>query len=507
LNRAIFDVLSEAMLEQGRDVSQCPTFIPIADFKTVVQERSCEKEFDYYSLRGKLSVYVLCVEDFVLAAVLAPKEFKKFLSFIVEEGTRTSFFFGDFSLATVAFAALSRDFETVLNIRDFDARRIEIDEAGILKSAFEADGVSVPDGTRLALGIAWHAFRRMRRDESLDAVMRNFISKSEFSASVENGARVLTDASFAWVSVGAKDAQTASAPDARPASMRELAGLTGMESVKTEIARFAAHAAVSSAKAAAGMTVDPINLSFLFLGNPGTGKTTVARILARLLKDLGLLKRGHLVTANRGTLIGEYIGQTAPLVTETFMSAIDGVLFVDEAYALHDSDKSMDSYGREAINTLTLLMSEFAGRIAVIFAGYEDEMNDMFETVNPGLRDRFTCKVKFADYNEDELWQIFLGRTNAAGLALEDGADEILKGEIARLYANRDRRFSNARAMNNLFQSLVNIQEARLAEMVYSNAGTPKDALALLSADDCAKLAESMAKQSSAPQTRLIGFA
>jgi SpoVK/Ycf46/Vps4 family AAA+-type ATPase len=187
------------------------------------------------------------------------------------------------------------------------------------------------------------------------------------------------------------------------------------------------------AKTAAGMSADMMNLSFLFLGNPGTGKTTVARILAQMLRELGLLEKGQLVMASRHTLIGEYIGQTAPTVTETFMSALGGVLFVDEAYS---------------------------------FAGYEEEMNRMFEEVNPGLRDRFVYRFIFEDYCEDELWRIFEGKVSAKGLALENGAEAVVRGEIARVSANRDKRFANARTMSNLFQALTNVQETRLASLI-----------------------------------------
>jgi Cdc6-like AAA superfamily ATPase len=167
----------------------------------------------------------------------------------------------------------------------------------------------------------------------------------------------------------------------------------------------------------------------------------------------------------------------------------------------------MDSYGREAINTFTLLMSEFAGRIAVIFAGYEDEMNEMLESINPGLRGRFAYKFKFEDYGEEDLWDIFEGRLDTAGLSLERGAEGIVRGEITRMLAHKDKRFSNARAVNNFFQSLVNIQETRLASRIYENDGMADEELALLSVGDCEKLARSNTRQYSSSGVRSIGFA
>jgi Cdc6-like AAA superfamily ATPase len=502
LNGAIADALSEALRGNGREVPKHAGFKSVRDFKTVV-ERYNDREFEYETLRSALRDSVLCVEDFDLMPVLSPKEFKKFLDFFRSEEKHMFFFFGDFISAPTAFPALMRDFEITLNMRCFDAGQVKIDETGILESAFEADGLSLCDDARASLTRAWAAFRLMRSDEKLDRVMKDFISKSRFSSFVENGHRVLKSSSFAWIGGEASGPSAVAGPNS--AALLDLEKLVGMASVKTEIKGFATHALVSHAKAAAGMAVESMNMSFLFLGNPGTGKTTVARILARELKELGLLKKGHLVTASRGTLIGQYLGQTAPTVIDTFMSAIDGVLFVDEAYALHNSDKSMDSYGREAINTLTLLMSEFDGRIAVIFAGYEEEMDSMFESINPGLRDRFAHRIKFGDYAEYELWEIFKGRLKAASLALECGADEILKGEIARIYARRDKRFGNARTVNNLFQSLVRIQERRLADMFGHDGINPAE-LATVRTEDCENLLMANAHRYS-KEERLIGFA
>jgi Holliday junction resolvasome RuvABC ATP-dependent DNA helicase subunit len=504
LNSAIVSALSDALRETGRVISKDVIFKTISEFKTITGERNFNREFDYDSLPISSINRVLCVEDFDLLPVLSSKEFRAFLSYFKSHGKSIHFFFGDFSSYTAALPGLMMDFDMASNIRDFDARKIEIDEVGIIASALETHGLSFTEGARAALAAEWAKFRSTQLEERLHTAMENFIAKSEFSSSVQNGRRVLSAESFAWVERGSTDSPSASGN--MPVSLSKLEELVGMESVKANVKSFAAHAVVMKAKAATGMNADMMNLSFLFLGNPGTGKTTVARIFAQMLKELGLLKRGHLVTASRRTLIGEYTGQTAPIVTETFMSALGGVLFVDEAYSLHNSDKMMDSYGREALDTLTLLMSEFAGRIAVIFAGYEEEMNNMFEEINPGLKDRFVYRFIFEDYGKDDLWRIFEDKVRTAGLALESGTDATVKSEIARVSANKDRQFANARTINNLFQSLVNIQETRLASRIYAAEEVTKAELATFTTEDCERWVESNAIRYPTLSGRSIGF-
>jgi SpoVK/Ycf46/Vps4 family AAA+-type ATPase len=283
--------------------------------------------------------------------------------------------------------------------------------------------------------------------------------------------------------------------------------MVGMAGVKSEIEQLAAHAFVTKKKVEAGLIAEPETLSFLFLGNPGTGKTTVACILAQTLRELRVLKKGHLVTAHRGTLIAPYVGQTAPLVADAFMSALDGVLFIDEAYSLYTADLSLDSYGKEAINTLTLLMSEYAGRIAVIFAGYPKEMDYMLSSVNPGLRDRFVYKFTFEDYTEEELWAIFSNKLRTMRLVMEDGGGETIRKKIANMYRDRDERFANARIIDNMLQVLVNIQETRIASHIWRGGETDPSKLAFLTVEDCEKLLESKVCQYAANHQRPVGFA
>jgi SpoVK/Ycf46/Vps4 family AAA+-type ATPase/tRNA U34 5-carboxymethylaminomethyl modifying GTPase MnmE/TrmE len=193
--------------------------------------------------------------------------------------------------------------------------------------------------------------------------------------------------------------------------------------------------------------------NMVFLGNPGTGKTTIARYMGRIFKTLGLLKKGHLIETSRSGLVASYVGQTAQLVRKMVDSALDGVLFIDEAYTLSRSDSESD-FGSEAIDELNKCMTDYAGRLVVIVAGYPAEMHRFLES-NPGLRSRFPYEINFPDYTSDELLDIYLKKVQAAGLVvspeLKEQLNHVLESERARAGAN----FANARAVENYLQENI----------------------------------------------------
>jgi SpoVK/Ycf46/Vps4 family AAA+-type ATPase len=213
----------------------------------------------------------------------------------------------------------------------------------------------------------------------------------------------------------------------------------------------------------------------VFTGNPGTGKTTVARLLAQIYRSLGVVSRGQLVETDRSKLVAGFVGQTAIRTRETIESAVGGLLLVDEAYALARGGEQ--DFGREAIDTLVKMMEDLRDDLAVVAAGYTDEMRTFIEA-NPGLRSRFTRTIEFPDYSDDELVRIFesLGRKNRyhPTPAAVDELRAILAAQA------RDRGFGNARFVRNLFERAVSRQASRLVAVT----APTEEQLVTLEADD-----------------------
>jgi SpoVK/Ycf46/Vps4 family AAA+-type ATPase len=209
-----------------------------------------------------------------------------------------------------------------------------------------------------------------------------------------------------------------------------------------------------------GLPSPEVALHLVFTGNPGTGKTIVARLFAEICRALGVLKCGHLVEVDRAGLVGGYIGQTALKTKQVIESAIDGVLFIDEAYSLTRS-KSENDYGIECVATLLKEMEDHRDALIVIVAGYNDLMQSFLES-NPGLRSRFTRDVHFPDYSSEELWHIFKHIVVANGYQLGAGAADIARAQITRIYGRKGDNFGNAREMRTFFESVVQEQANRL---------------------------------------------
>ncbi len=242
--------------------------------------------------------------------------------------------------------------------------------------------------------------------------------------------------------------------------LAELDQLIGMKSVKAEVRKMAEFCQISQEREKAGMKNANLSYHCVFIGNPGTGKTTVARIMAKIFKALGILDKGHLVETDRSGLVAEYVGQTAAKTNAIIDSALGGVLFIDEAYTLVNGGKS--DYGQEAIATLLKRMEDDRDRLIVIVAGYPDEMKKFIDA-NPGLSSRFTRYIDFPDYNTRELADIFrlYAKRNQYKLAPE--FDQNLVGCMAYLTRDRDRNFGNGRFVRNLFEKAVEHQAGRLA--------------------------------------------
>lgn len=258
--------------------------------------------------------------------------------------------------------------------------------------------------------------------------------------------------------------------------LNELDNMIGLRNVKSEVRSLVNLAKNFQERQDEGLSTPDIARHFVFSGPPGTGKTTVAGHVARLLRILGLLERGHIVTVTRADLVAEHVGQTAIKTQEAVVRALDGVLFIDEAYTLV-SDTKIGGYGQESIDTILKLMEEHRDRLTVIVAGYTDRMHE-FLSSNPGLRSRFTREIKFPSYSPKELVQVFRQLASKSGYELDNKVENGLF-QIFTEMAD-DESFGNARAARTLFEQTVERQSDRLQ-------GTPnrsKSDLSLLTVAD-----------------------
>ena len=258
--------------------------------------------------------------------------------------------------------------------------------------------------------------------------------------------------------------------------LQELDELVGITTVKEKVRETANFARLQQFRVAQGLKPIPTSYHAVYTGNPGTGKTTVARLMGRIYKSLGVLKKGHLIECDRAALVGEYVGQTAPRTNAVIDSALDGILFIDEAYSLV---KEHEDYGREAIETLLKRMEDDRNRIIVIVAGYPEEM-DRFIRSNPGLQSRFNRFIEFPDYSPQELCRIFALICRKNGLSLTPELKEKILHHFHDLHRERRENFGNARLVRNCFEAAINAQASRLAA-----SGTfDSRALTLLEAQD-----------------------
>ncbi|MCR5342578.1 MAG: AAA family ATPase [Butyrivibrio sp.] len=272
--------------------------------------------------------------------------------------------------------------------------------------------------------------------------------------------------------------------------MEDLNALIGLTSIKHDVKELTDFAKVQKLRKDEGMKSVPVSLHLVFTGNPGTGKTTVARIISRIYKQIGVLSKGQLVEVDRSGLVAGYVGQTALKTQDKINQALGGVLFIDEAYALSQEN---DAFGQEAIDTILKAMEDHRDDLVVIVAGYTDPM-EKFINSNPGLKSRFNKYIEFPDYSVDELEEIFNMNLKKYEYELDEDAKKHVRELISQRKLARLENFANAREVRNLFEEIVTNQARRIAKI---ENPTPEDIRLITSEDLIDKTLNSESEDSS----------
>lgn len=265
-------------------------------------------------------------------------------------------------------------------------------------------------------------------------------------------------------------AETAEAPEAAQEEplptaeelLAQLDALCGLDKVKKDVRSLINLIKIRTLRKEHDLPVPPMSLHLVFMGNPGTGKTTVARLLAGLYRAIGVLSKGQLVEVDRSGLVAGYVGQTAIQTQKVIQSAIGGVLFIDEAYSL--AGQGANDFGYEAIDTILKAMEDHRDELVVIVAGYEGPMARFLQS-NPGLESRFNKYFYFEDYTGPQLTQIFLGMCEKNGYKPDQELSDFLPGYFDQMYAERDDNFGNGRDVRSLFEKLISAQSDRVAQL------------------------------------------
>ena len=258
----------------------------------------------------------------------------------------------------------------------------------------------------------------------------------------------------------AAEAQKPAEPETDP--MEDLDSLVGLTTIKHDVKELMAFVKIQKMRKDEGLKSVPTSLHLVFTGNPGTGKTTVARIIGRLYKQIGVLSKGQLIEVDRSGLVAGYVGQTAIKTQERIKEAMGGVLFIDEAYALAGGDQ--DSFGQEAINTILKAMEDNREDLVIIVAGYTEPM-ERFINSNPGLKSRFNKYIEFADYTIDELEAIFYMNCKKYDYVVEEEIKHQIRALIVARKFQALENFANAREVRNLFEEIITNQARRVAKI------------------------------------------
>lgn len=267
--------------------------------------------------------------------------------------------------------------------------------------------------------------------------------------------------------------------------LERLDSLVGLENIKQSVKSLINYVKIRKLRIENELPNPPLSLHLVFTGNPGTGKTTVARILSELYRAIGVLSKGQLIEVDRSGLVAGFVGQTAIKTSDAIKSALGGILFIDEAYSLAPDTGMGNDFGREAIETLLKMMEDNRDDLIVIVAGYSEPM-ERFITANPGLESRFNRYFFFEDYNSEQLLEIFCSMCNKSEYLLTDDARSFAAEHFRELYDTRDDNFGNARHVRNFFEKIVSIHSDRVS----ASEGHTREDLTVVIREDLENAAE-----------------
>ena len=262
------------------------------------------------------------------------------------------------------------------------------------------------------------------------------------------------------------------------AKLNELIGLNG---VKREVESLTAELEMKLLREESGLKSSGTTHHLIFAGSPGTGKTTVARIMADILYSLGAIEKGQLVEVGREELVAGYVGQTGLKTQKAVEDAMGGVLFIDEVYRLAEGGET--DFGKEAVGVLLKSVEDCRGEFVVVLAGYENRMNDFLQ-MNPGLKSRFPNTIHFDDYTPDEMYRIFEGMCKKNQYIISSAVEPLIRGKLSVMYNTRDENFGNARDVRNVYEKIIKQQNLRLYQLRKSGASLGKEMLMTILPED-----------------------
>ena len=304
---------------------------------------------------------------------------------------------------------------------------------------------------------------KQRREQNVRDKINQLSNEGKAQLSIETEVETMEEAERKPVAVAHKtpgeDPEKPKEPE--KSGMEELEELVGLKTVKHDVEELIGLAKVRKMREEKGMKAVPMSLHLVFSGNPGTGKTTVARILGKLYKEIGILSTGQMIETDRSGLVAGYVGQTAIKTQKKIQEAMGGILFIDEAYMLNQKD---ENFGQEAIDTILKAMEDHRDEFIVIVAGYTELMKEFVES-NPGLKSRFNKFFEFPDYTVEELQQIFDLQCKKYQYKLTEEADKAVREEIIRLEGEKGENFANAREVRNLFEKIIANQASRVSAL------------------------------------------